>query len=149
MDIIIIVLGADTKKIRTQDTLNLINYAYSNFEMVDTSDILNSEFDKKNLQIHINNSQKEAKLVLDKRENYIFPINKTHKNFSSSIYILENTNAPIEKNSKLGIIKLLLNGETLYETDILSSEYIPEVTYFEYFNRIIKEIKTQFYKCYR
>lgn len=114
--------------------------------MIDTLQILNSEFNKNNLSLNISNSQKKAKLILDKKANYIYPINKNEKNFSSSIYILENSIAPIESNSKLGIIKLLLNGETLYETNILSSEYIPEVTYCEYLNIIIKKIKQQFYK---
>lgn len=137
-------MGADTKKIRTQDTLNLINYAYTNFEMIDTLGILNSEFNKNNLQININNSQEKAKLILDKKSNYIYPINKNEKKFSSSIYILENIKAPIKQNSKLGVIKLIFNGITLYEVDILSEEYISEISYFQYLNKVIKNIKFQF-----
>lgn len=144
LDIIIVVLGADTKKIRTQDTLNLINYAYNNFEMIDTSEILKDEFKKNISEIAINNSQEKAKLILNENPNYVYPIRKNEKNFSSSIYILENPIAPIEKNTKLGVIKLLLNGYTLYEVDILSEEYIPEITYLQYLNIIIEKIKQYF-----
>ena len=34
MDLICIVLGADTKKFRTQDSIKLIEYAFKNFEMI-------------------------------------------------------------------------------------------------------------------
>ena len=45
MDLICIVLGADTKKDRTRDSVNLINYIYSNFELVNIKDKILSEFD--------------------------------------------------------------------------------------------------------
>lgn len=112
--------------------------------MIDTLEILNSEFNKNNLQININNSQKKAKLILDKKLNYIYPINKNEKKFSSSIYLLENTKAPINSNSKLGVMKLIFNGITLYEVDILSEDYIPEISYFQYLDKVIKNIKYQF-----
>ena len=44
MDIICIVLGADTKKDRTKDSINLINYSFNNFKMVHIKEKITNEF---------------------------------------------------------------------------------------------------------
>jgi len=44
-DIITVVLGSDTKKIRTQDSIKLIEYVYANFELVDIGEIAREDFE--------------------------------------------------------------------------------------------------------
>ena len=46
LDIITVVLGADTKKFRTQDSLKLINYAMSNYKDINVEKQINEEFEK-------------------------------------------------------------------------------------------------------
>ena len=48
-ELIIILLGADTKKFRTQDSIKLIEYAFSNFEMVDINSIVNDSSDDRKI----------------------------------------------------------------------------------------------------
>ena len=45
-NIITVVLGADTKKIRTMDSIKLIEYTYQNYEQVDLTKPLNEEYEK-------------------------------------------------------------------------------------------------------
>ena len=45
MDIICIVLGADTKKDRTQDSIKLIEYVFTNFSSFNLKEKINSEFE--------------------------------------------------------------------------------------------------------
>ena len=45
MDIICIVLGADTKKDRTKDSIKLIEYAFKNYKMIDISNEINTELE--------------------------------------------------------------------------------------------------------
>lgn len=144
LDIIIVVLGADTKKNRTQDTINLINYAFNNFQMIDTFNILNTNFKKYNTEIEIINSFHKACLKLENKGNYIYPINKNEKNFSTSIYLLNNSKAPIFPNTKLGIIKLTINGKTLYENNILSASFVDKISFKEYLYYIISSWKDFF-----
>ena len=40
MNIITVVLGADTKKDRTNDSVKLVEYAYQNYEIYNTKDII-------------------------------------------------------------------------------------------------------------
>lgn len=44
MDIICVVLGADTKKFRTYDSIKLINYIFDNFEPVNIKKLIDNEF---------------------------------------------------------------------------------------------------------
>lgn len=44
LDIITVIIGADTTKQRTADTIKLINYAYNNFEIVNIKEIIENEF---------------------------------------------------------------------------------------------------------
>ena len=46
MDIICVVLGADTKKFRTQDSIKLINYIFDNFEPVNIKELIEDKFEK-------------------------------------------------------------------------------------------------------
>ena len=44
-DIITVVLGADTKKIRTQDSMNLIEYTHKNYQIVNLEEIVKEKFE--------------------------------------------------------------------------------------------------------
>lgn len=44
LDIICVVLGCDTKKDRTLDSIKLINYIFDNFSIVNVKDVLNANF---------------------------------------------------------------------------------------------------------
>ena len=46
MNIICVVLGADTKKMRTSDSIKLIEYIYKNFEQIELKDKIEEEFEK-------------------------------------------------------------------------------------------------------
>ena len=46
LDIIVVVLGAGTKKQRTEDSINLINYAFSNFEIKNIKELIDNNFYK-------------------------------------------------------------------------------------------------------
>ncbi len=45
LDIICVVLGADTKKDRTKDSIKLIEYVYANYQMIDLKFMIEDEFD--------------------------------------------------------------------------------------------------------
>lgn len=139
LDIIIVILGADTKKIRTTDTINLINYIYNNFETIDTSDYINKKISTSVLDIKNTNSL--PKIYLEKKDNYIYPIEKNNNIFETKIYFLNNLKAPIKANSKIGTIKLYANNTFLYECNILLKENVYSYSCIENFYNLLKKIK--------
>ena len=142
LDIIVVVLGSDTKKIRTTDSIKIINYIYSNYEMKNTYDYIISNFNIK--KIKIKNSFQNAELYIDQNFNYIYPILKNSNNYKIKIYFPQNQKAPLEKNSKIGIIKFFSDEKFIYETNIYLSSSIYSITFSEYFSYTIQKIKNLF-----
>ena len=44
MDLIIVVIGADTRKDRAKDSMKLIEYAYKKYRVVNVEEMINKEF---------------------------------------------------------------------------------------------------------
>lgn len=79
MDIISVVLGADTKKDRTKDSIKIIEYAFANYQMVDLGYMLHEEFDKlvQSAEFEIvKGITSDLKMDLNDNEVGLYPVNK-------------------------------------------------------------------------
>lgn len=144
LDIITIVLGADTKKFRTQDSIKLINYACENYETVDIKDTIEKEFDKwkqENLKkIYINKGQKVGlELEMQIPENTNITIRKSQKESINvninSLYFLE---APINSKAIIGNLCIKVGGEEKMAINIVSREEIKKKDVKDYFKLFIR-----------
>ncbi|MGN1299522.1 MAG: hypothetical protein ACI4UE_06045 [Candidatus Scatovivens sp.] len=145
LDIIIVVLGAGTKKQRTVDSINLINYTYKNFEMYDFRKIIDKTFSSflnnysKNIKINKSNSIPE--FVLSKNSIYSFPIKKIYsEKVNCSIYSLRVLEAPITRETKIGVLQVAVNNNLILSIDILLSNDLKKSSINEYFIQILKQI---------
>ena len=130
LDIITVIIGANTTKERTSDTIKLIEYANKNFEIINIKKIIENKFEQwKNInegRIYINKGIKtEVKLVLKdstldnmaiKKEN----IDKIEIEVNCLFYL----EAPVKEKDIIGNVKIILNGEVLEILDIYSKEEI-------------------------
>lgn len=105
MNVICVVLGADTKKDRTKDSIKLIEYTFSNFQMVDLKYMIEDEFDiiaeksKFDIIKGINNN---LKIDLEKNNITYYPVNKKDvKDIKIEIEIKNSLEAPVYTNDKL------------------------------------------------
>lgn len=130
LDIICVVLGADTKKIRTTDSVKLIEYVFNNFENVDISEIIKKEFENwKQINEDRINIEKGIKNGIKTKigEYYIknYPIEKgTEDKISIKIECNTQLKAPASENKKIGKIIVLYNEQTISEINILTDETI-------------------------
>ncbi len=118
-EIITVVLQADTKKFRTADSVKLIEYVYKNYEQVNLRNIVDEKFKNwclinKN-KIIINKCRRNnLELYATDLQNEVIPVKKTElDNIEldiSSVYYVE---APVEKNTILGTVKVICNGDTI------------------------------------
>ena len=144
--IITIVLGADTKKQRTSDSLKLIKYAFEKFERVNIEEIIKENFESwkeiNSNRIYINKSKDEnLELELKQIQNKIVPIKKgEQKNLNVEINCIYNYEAPLKENSKIGNL-ILKNGEEIIENiDIINRTEIQKrdvLDYLSYFFNIM------------
>lgn len=145
MDIICVVLGCDTKKFRTQDSIKLIEYAFKNFEYVNIEEKINEEFEKWKLENTANfiidkgiSSKLEVKY--SNLENPIVPINKNDiSSININIDINQNLSAPIYENDIIGKISVFENENNIITLDVISSNSISKKTFINYIHEILKQ----------
>ena len=127
-NIITVVLGADTKKIRTTDSIKLIEYTYENYEQVDISKMVEEEFQnwKQEYKIEINKGVKnEVQTQLGEQKYKKYPVKKTDKqNIEIEIHDINYVEAPLLKNSKIGYVDIKINNKTISTVDILTKEEV-------------------------
>lgn len=145
MDIICVVLGADTKNFRTQDSIKLIEYAFKNFSYVNIENTINDFFtkwlnDNKNT-FYIEKAVKQnINLKLSPISTPIIPIKNSDIN---NIEIIPDVNtyfvAPVAEKTKIGDLNILLNNEVILHCDILCGNYIAKKNISDYILEFFKD----------
>ena len=142
-DLITVVLGADTKKIRTKDSVKLIEYGFSSFKDLNIEENAKEEFENWN---EINSGRMEIEkgknkkidLYLGEILNKEIPIkesdiDKVEYNINSVLKL----EAPVEKNLKIGTMEIKLNDETIENVDIYTKKKIERKDWRDYFKENI------------
>lgn len=136
-NIITVVLGADTRKIRTSDSIKLIEYAYENYEQIDVASLVENEYAKwrENYKIEINKGIKnEVQTKLGEQKYKTYPVKKADKeNIKIEISDINYAEAPLLQNTKLGSIDVKIGEKTIYTVDILSNEEVRKKDIKDYF----------------
>lgn len=121
MDIICVVLGADTKKIRTQDSIKLIEYAFKNFQLVDLKDKLNETFNNLDIENHISvikGKVDNVKAELEEIPTLVAIRNTDVANVEISINYTDTITAPVKSNYPLGSISAKVDDNILLSQNI-------------------------------
>lgn len=139
MDLIIVVLGADTRKDRAKDTLELINYAFNTFKVEAVETKVAEEFEmwkQINLQrIAINKGKNKIKAEIKQ-----IPIKKvaTDKNINILISNVNYLEAPVNRGTRIGTI-IVKNGESIFEEiDIVTSNTVQRLNIRDYLKMMAK-----------
>lgn len=130
LDIITVVLGADTKKIRTTDSIKLIEYAYKNYQMIEIKNKIEEEFQKwKEINqgriIIEKGNKKKVELEIEEIEYEKIAVKNTQiDNIHLEINSLFYLQSPIEKNQIIGNVKVMIGEETINILNIYAKEEI-------------------------
>ena len=145
LDVICVVLGADTKKDRTRDSAKLIEYTFNKYEEIDIKEKIKESFKKWNeingnrINIEKGESSKLELTLNDKDKIFTYPIEKgTEDNIDIEINANLNLKAPVLENSKIGKIKVYYNAKELLEIDILNINKINKKRIKNYMSDIFK-----------
>lgn len=145
MDIITIVLGADTKKDRTKDSVNLIEYTFSKYKMYNLEEQIIKEFNKwKNINekriLIIKGKTSNPKLALGAIEKATIPICDNDK-IEYSINALTEVEAPVEQWNVMGTLTVKLNGEILENIDIVNVNEVQKRDWKDYFKIVLNRFE--------
>ena len=145
-NIITVVLQADTKKFRTQDSIKLIEYIYENYTPVNIKTIVDEKFDEwcninkkritiekaktSTIDISYNNLQNDI-VVVKKRD---------LDNITVEINSIFNMQAPVEANTIIGTLKVKVKDEIIDTEDVCIKNEILKKDIRDYFIKCIKSI---------
>ena len=144
--IITVVLGSDTKKQRTLDSIKLIEYAFANFERINIEEIAKKEFENwKQInasRIYINKAQTQhMNIELKEMENKIIPLKKgEEKDITIEINCIYEYEAPVLEGTKIGNLIIKKNEEIIEVVDIVCAKTVERKNIYSYFTYFLNEI---------
>lgn len=152
MDIICVVLGADTKKFRTQDSIKLIEYTFNSFSYINIKEKIETEMLNIKKRITSFNIEKGTSQYVTfsytTLENDIIPIeNNLISELKLHTYINTNLIAPVENGSIIGSIDIYAGDILLYSTNIITTDYIPKKNIIDYLYEFIKNYDKSLHRC--
>ncbi len=144
--IITVVIQADTKKDRTNDSVKLIKYIFNNYEKINIEEMVNEDFQN---WLNINKSR----IHINKAKNNNFSIKKTNlthreiivkkssaKEINIHINAIYEYEAPVENKTKIGEIKIYTGEEFLETVDIFFDNQIIKKDFYDYMHDCINII---------
>lgn len=150
LDIICVVLGADTKKDRTKDSVKIIEYIFENYTMYNIGDVILQEFnewkEKNQSSFYIDKGiTNQLEIELEKEKNSVIPIKKAdiEKINVNLDYNLEYS-APLELNTKLGALEVKIGDKILYSLEIKNTNKIEKKDILDYFIQLIRDYSKSF-----
>ncbi len=143
LDIITVVLGADTKKFRTQDSIKLINYAMNNYKEINMENKIQDEFQKWKKEnkdkIYINKGVKnttEYKLE-EQLNNYITIKNTQENDVKIEINTLNYYEAPLQEGTTIGVLTVKVSGQVKLIKNIQVAQTVEKKNMINYMKELI------------
>lgn len=139
MDFIIIVIGADTRKLRASDTLKLIQYSFQTFHVENIDEKISTEFE--NWQ-NINQSRifirKASNPLQTKLGDYSIHKIATSSEVQVEINAIANFDAPLMENEKIGTLTVKNDNDVIEKVDILVANQVNKMSIPDYLNLFAK-----------
>ncbi len=143
LDIITVVIGADTKKYRTSDSIKLIEYAFKSYKIVDLKTKINEQFEEwekinKNRIVINKGITNDIELEVEElKYQYIAVKNDEVDNIQININLIYNLEAPVLENEVIGNIKVVLKDEVLAVLQICNKNNIDRKGVKDYFIELL------------
>lgn len=148
LNIICVVLGADNKKFRTQDSIKLIEYIYSNFEIVDLYSLIEKDFFQwqfktlNNFTINKGFSN-TVETYLEKIPISKYPIKKSNiSDIKISIDCEYTFEAPLLENVKIGTLKCYIANSEICTLNIYPKKCVYKKNILFYLNDFLKNFSS-------
>lgn len=144
MDIITVVLGADTKKDRTKDSVELIEYIFSNYKMYNIRKEIIEKFNawecinSKRIKIIKGNGEK-LKLTLGDISVDWLPLKDSEiESIEYEFNSLISMEAPVEESKKIGTMIVKKDDNIIDNIDIVNINKINKKDWIQYFDQCME-----------
>lgn len=131
--VITVVLNSSSRYWRATDTINLLNYAFDNYELMDLNKIINL-----NSCIYVKKG-KEKTLNIFSEDKIPFPLRKDEIEQLNLKYELPNyLSAPVKKGTRIGTAVYCIGEEKIKTIDLLASKDIERKNVFDYLKEVVE-----------
>ena len=143
MNIITVVLGEDTKKDRSNDSIKLIEYAYTNYEIYDMKEIIHEKYEEwkrinENRIVVVRGKRENLTTCIEELENYYIPVKKIDKEkINVKIFNISELNAPVHKGDYVGKLCVYIDDEKIVELTISANISIGKLEFIDYLKSYI------------
>lgn len=144
-EIIVVVLGADTRKIRTQDSIKIIEYIYKEYELANIETMVNEEYskwcrmNKKRITVY-KGVIKRPDIYIEQSKYTEYPVKK-----DEIIELTSEANlkfeAPLLANTEVGKITIKKGENIIDEIDIKTQQTVEKKNAVIYFVEMMKLLK--------
>ena len=145
LDVVCVVLGSDTKKFRSQDSIKLIEYVFSNYKMFNLKDFVFNEFNDWKIN-HLSNFKvvKGIPNVLDFRlKDFDYTLYPVRKEYFNDVHVSFDCNyvfdAPLPAGTKVGTLGVIVDNSSVLNFDIVNSINVDKKFFFYYFSEILSK----------
>lgn len=134
MDMIAVVMAAESPKDRFSDAARLLDYGFANCELYQ-----DTEKDNVIAPLVVKGGKEESVAAQMKEPfSYVCVQEEKPDAIQKKLIYEEEVTAPIKKGDKLGEIQYYLSGKQIGSTDIVSMADIEKAYYLDYFNKLMK-----------
>lgn len=133
IDLIIVVLGADTRKDRANDTIKLIEYAFKNYKLTNIEEKVKEEFENwKNINqdriyVHKARNKLESKLKEIRIKEIV-----TNEQINIETNFINYLEAPVEENIVIGNMTIKNGNKIIEKVDIVVSKEVNRLNIWDY-----------------
>ncbi len=144
-DILVVVLGADTKKIRTQDSIKLIEYTYREYKLTNLNELVQTEYEnwlktnKKRIFVY-KGVKIKPEIYLEKGKYTLYPI-KNGENITVESTANTKFEAPVYEGTVVGKIILKNGDNVIEEIPIKTQETIERKGVLNYFIEMLQLVR--------
>ena len=142
MNIICVVLGADTKKDRGRDSIKIIEYTFSSYQMIDIGFMIHDTFDNlcniTEFDIY-KGTNNDLRIKLENNDVTLYPVFKDDiKDIRIETEIKKELIAPIKKDDIIGKISVKIDDTIIYDFNIYANNSIRKKGVLDYYIDFLK-----------
>ena len=134
MSLIASVMKAETSDKRFSDAKKLLDYGFANYSVY-TPEELNLE------GIKVKGGKENTVRVECNTNKILIPKGKASK-VEQKISVVNEIKAPFDKGTKMGVVEYLLDGKCIAKFDIVTSNSVEKITFYDLFVRMLKKAVT-------
>ncbi|MBE6082058.1 MAG: D-alanyl-D-alanine carboxypeptidase [Tissierellaceae bacterium] len=137
LQLIAVIMGAETSKVRFEESKKLLDYGFANYDSVvigKKGDIIG--------KVPINKGDKTHLEVVLKDDSYILIPKGSSGKAEKEIILPEVLNAPIEKGKEVGELILKIDGKSVDRVKLIAKETVDKAGFVNMFKKVVKGLLT-------